>query len=132
MQRVRLMLFIIVLICALIIALLFGFAIYKFGRYLYYIYLNKNSKLQDHSKIHENVNLDPIFETNHQMDLKLEDPVINNSILVDDKKLNDLENIGSAYTPGSTEKEPNSSSENSIEFKDLGDQLVKSETELQS
>lgn len=118
-----------IVIGAIFVLLSSSFAIYRFARYIHAMYFKKTTQLNDHSKLPNNVNLEPIFETNHRMDLNLEDPVLNAS-MQDDKKVTDFDNIESANLPGTSEKEQNTSSENSVEFKDLGDQLVKSETEL--
>lgn len=121
--------FVFIVVCGIFLLLISSFAIYKFAKYIHAIYFKKSSQINDHSKLPNNVNLEPIFETNHRMDLNLEDPVINVS-MQEDKKVTDFDNIESANLPGTSEKEQNTSSENSVEFKDFGDQLVKSETEL--
>lgn len=122
-------LLLILVIAAIIFLVATVCGIFKLVKYLKRFAATRGQKAQFHSKIPEHANLDPIFETNHHIDLKLEDPAVNNnnSFVIDDKKLTDFENVAS---PRLDKDLNNTSSENSVEMQQIGDQYVKSEAEL--
>ena len=116
----------IIVVALLLFLMAFSIWLYKRLKNLYIINFRnsiKPTKIQDHE---DPAHLEPIFVDKH-MDLKLEDPVFNNSF--EDKKGNDLEHIGSASL---TNNESRNSDHSVDKEAGLGENVMQSQTELKT